>query len=1047
METELYKKIGTYKIERKKKSVFGLKERNPKYSFKSLELVLVKESEYFENIESNLAVRINNGKIQNEISNEKINDLAFIADAYIAEQKFQVKDNYWDKDIIEEELHFKLTLTLPDKPLEIPLKQTVTRRKQNAKAKISIKKNDDYNDAKAYNDVEDDFGSIIIENIARGHAYPLEIKNLSISVENKANIICIDSPKKTILIQPGGEAEFGLTINMAQLPHPKENQEYTISISGEKKINDNSFTPIIPANDFAKCTFILSPNRKKTDLFLDVNGDDKTRYDNIAVNDIAYDLETTMDTKVIADIKLGNRSNVYDETNNDYLEISQLSISKAIFPTDEKQEKDEAFKQKISNIIKIYYKYKIDEKPSEISQKTLPVIQLKNGKNAYVTLKVKIAPKDFKALDAKLENKTNIDILLSFNYIIKDYEGRIKKGLKSKIYKISFQIRQYEGDEWLAVDFGTSAIVAQYGTAVSNDLKSNVKSQFIKLVEKEGTYVSEDYDETSSTLLSSTIGLRKNRILSGKFEDSTVSVSPRLQVIYRDEEYILPYLKSLVGHEKLPDDYLKLIDDETLKKLKPIEIIKEVYKVLLNSLVIPAYKDIRKNKIILTIPNSFTTLHKNILQSIVKNNLKDIWEDYIIFVSESDAVAWYYIDHSHELLSHAIDTAKAETRKKVSLKDEVVLVYDMGAGTLDLTLFRIQTKEGKREITILGKIGQISGGNYADYVIGKEFWEQVKNKDKNIYNPMKAGKLDGFANEKIKYRMFVRNELKPAITDLDQSIIKTEAFYGGSCILPKPIDFDSLINSEAYKSYLHKNTTSILKLLKSTFGWGDAIQIHTLVLSGRGVQLRGLKETLQNAIREQFSDSDPLTIQIKDKEKLKTIVSEGAIYYATQKTSETIVFNPLHITARYGILKRLTGRQYYYEEVLNSDAPSAKKINFNDTYVKGTEIERNLGNLNGVEEVIIIKTYLQKDTILTLLNDVSDTREKSLESYYQSSSHIITFNRNKDFNKDKNKITMVIDLGSEIYIKFNNTIKTEFVVPASDMENSEFFKKPMWYLF
>lgn len=1050
-----YNKIASFKIERKKKTILGLKERNPKYTFDSLKVITAKDSKYFENVNSSLAVTFNGGKLHSEVKDKEVKDLVFMVDAYLAEQKLRVKSEYVHEDVINEELDLRLIFNCDNFSEEKVKKitKTVVRHKQPAIARISIIKNEKYNKTVLYDTIKDDFGILVIENIAEGHAHPLELRNIAFILQDSSgrkigdeSTFILDAPE-IMTINPGGKHEnFFLNIDISKLPHPAEEQEYTIIISGEKKTANKLFSPINYNEDFAACSFKVAPNRKDTDLFLKVNGDDKTECNSISVNEIAYDLESVMNTKIIADIQLGNRSDVYDETNNDYLEITNLSISKTISPVNNRQD-NEAFKQQIREIVKVGYRSASTKKWTEILQKAIPCLTLENGKNAFVNLKIKVDPKDFKTLDSKLENKTNIDVILSFNYTIRDKEGRIKHGPRPKNYKISFQIRQYEGDKWLAIDYGTSAIVVQYGTAASNNLESNVKLQFKALVEdNDDTYVQEDYDETDDALLSSTIALRKNKSLSGKFNDSIVSISPRQVNISSGDEYLLPYLKSLIGHEKLPSDFLRLIQEETLKSLQPIDIIEEAYTILLNSLVIPAYEGIRKNKIILTIPNSFTTLHKKILRSIVKLGFKDVWDDYIVFVSESDAVAWYYIDHFFPLLQYATDSAQANLRKEKPLKDEIVLAYDMGAGTLDLTLFRIQKESGQKKITVLGKIGQISGGNYADYVIGKEFWNQVDNKDKDKYDPMKKGHSDGFSNEKIKYRTFIRNKIKPAMSTLDQSKITENNFYGEYCTLPQVVNFESLIQSDAYNDYLAKNTTTILTLLKSTFGLGSNVKIDTLVLSGRGVQLRGLQEALQNAIKEQFIGSDPLTIQIK-KENLKTIVSEGAIYYATRKASKNIIFKPLSIAARYGILRRITGQRYEYEEVLNSDSPSVTHINFNDTYFEGTMVEKELGTLSEVEEVIVIQTYLQKEMILGLLNDISSTREKSLEHYHQSSSHIIAFNRNKDFDSMKNKIIIAIDTESEVYIQFNNSVKTEFVVPASDMENLEFFKKPMWYLF
>ena len=133
------------------------------------------------------------------------------------------------------------------------------------------------------------------------------------------------------------------------------------------------------------------------------------------------------------------------------------------------------------------------------------------------------------------------------------------------------------------------------------------------------------------------------------------------------------------------------------------------------------------NKIVLTIPNTYTPKHKSILNSIVKDNFPDIYEEYIRFVSESDAVACYYL-HNWHALNHQMNARQKEQLKK----EELVLVYDMGAGTLDLTYFHKKQENGATPHTtvkILGKIGINKAGNYLDYILAEVVSKNEKNSD------------------------------------------------------------------------------------------------------------------------------------------------------------------------------------------------------------------------------------------------------------------------------------------------------------------------------
>lgn len=84
-------------------------------------------------------------------------------------------------------------------------------------------------------------------------------------------------------------------------------------------------------------------------------------------------------------------------------------------------------------------------------------------------------------------------------------------------------------------------------------------------------------------------------------------------------------------------------------------------------------------------------------------------------MSESDAVSAYYLQNWDSF----------NKGRNIS-EDETVLVYDMGAGTLDITLFSKRKNEnGKIEVNILGKIGTGKAGNYLDYIISEIINEKV----------------------------------------------------------------------------------------------------------------------------------------------------------------------------------------------------------------------------------------------------------------------------------------------------------------------------------
>ena len=112
--------------------------------------------------------------------------------------------------------------------------------------------------------------------------------------------------------------------------------------------------------------------------------------------------------------------------------------------------------------------------------------------------------------------------------------------------------------------------------------------------------------------------------------------------------------------------------------LKVDNVFFEAYSTLFKFFILPSIENVNKvNKLILTYPNTYTPVHLNSLKNIAQKVFPSIRQGYLQFVGESDAVAAYYMNHWAEY-HHKDDNIE---------DDETVLVYDMGAGTLDITVF------------------------------------------------------------------------------------------------------------------------------------------------------------------------------------------------------------------------------------------------------------------------------------------------------------------------------------------------------------------------
>jgi hypothetical protein len=165
------------------------------------------------------------------------------------------------------------------------------------------------------------------------------------------------------------------------------------------------------------------------------------------------------------------------------------------------------------------------------------------------------------------------------------------------------------------------------------------------------------------------------------------------------------------------------------------------------------------NKIVLSYPNTFSPLHvEHIKEEVIYKHFFEFHKDYVKFISESDAIAFYYTNKMY-------DKKRGET--------EYVLVYDMGAGTLDLTYFRIEKKGGKVYLDIVGKAGKTTAGNYLDRILTE--WVFNEYKDKFVRDGLFDNERDAEQRrQSIVLKNFVKRVVKPNIYGKTKERIKQD---------------------------------------------------------------------------------------------------------------------------------------------------------------------------------------------------------------------------------------------------------------------------------
>lgn len=552
-------------------------------------------------------------------------------------------------------------------------------------------------------------------------------------------------------------------------------------------------------------------------------------------------------------------------------------------------------------------------------------------------------------------------------------------------------VHQLPNQEWLAIDFGTSAIVAKYGDKML-DLHG-VKQDMPR--PKDAT--SDNY-EIGTPFLSSNLVLRQlgEKEVEGisqltrdnhgnvEFGKQAIFLSPTSYEEQANSDRMIPCLKLIVGYDLLPniDNYVnynyQYCDangelkrsglmvrenedgyeyDEPTPLANIDTIFGEVYSELLRYYIRPTIKDeMRKiNRLVLTVPNTYTPRHIERIEEIVRSHLSDLNIREIQFVSESDAVACYYQRHWTSI-NRKIGRTDISSIKKV----EHVMVYDIGAGTLDVTLFKkVYNDESKCTlIEVLGKIGISKAGNYLDSLLADLLARKFQSM-RSLSDPKSITDASGMVGA-LELKAFIKNKLKPALSHPEREFVFEQNFEIG-IKKEERVDLNNLILSQPkFRNYIKEITDDFIDNFFEFFCIPDNLKIDTVLLSGRTAKLKTIHTALEYKLKSRGSSNlqiipiSSLNEEGSEYDKSKTIVVEGAVNFAdlySGKESQVVFMTPA-LNANYGIIYIDIDGAERYVELLNPR--DYKEVNHKGHDYKTKPISVNLGS---VKEIKLVQTF------------------------------------------------------------------------------------------
>lgn len=688
----------------------------------------------------------------------------------------------------------------------------------------------------------------------------------------------------------------------------------------------------------------------------------------------------------------------------------------------------------------------------ELSNET-PII-LKNEKDSYISFIYDLCHSEIKDMP---DNGINVNAHVKFDYNVIESNSKNTQGSFSAF--TSFDIEKDPGTEWLCIDFGTSATVAAFGDSDNIrilNLDERSKS-LLKTHHKDNN--NPRFEENTPFLSSNTIFTELGGILEPEdFGQKFVFLSPS-EPIFTGSKYILPYIKALVGAKSLPQTFDK--SNLCYKKevhgsdfsfsehpLSVDEIFTATYRSLFNDYVIPSIgedKD-KVNKLIVSIPNTYTPKHIEFLKEIIERNFPKIRKEYIWFISESDAVACYYIEKWRNLN----DTRNSDQRKKIS-DCEHILVYDMGAGTLDLTYLSIKKDGDYRKVEILAKYGLNKAGNYLDYILAKALQVTYENDFSETLVGLKSAK-EAQKRERCLLKTFVKNELKPKLFDVG----KAEISYIKDDKSKVKINLEKIREHEYLKEFIEDCTEKLLNNFFTINGLSvknNIIPIDTVILTGRSVQFgskeKGIKHSLMEAIGKLNGGQECHQISIKGTE-LKTIVSNGALYFATIYGREGSLVKLINknIYASYGVIYTDINGHIAYKELLSPKTKATKEPDLNNNSTNGVYIyqyDTNVHCADGDKCAFLdlrrcsMAYFIQTYSVNTAEDWDKGTREFITVMFQFAPESMVS---NSDLTKVP--IRIVVNERNEMFTYVGVNINEAMAPVVIDIENNESFRRSMW---
>lgn len=588
--------------------------------------------------------------------------------------------------------------------------------------------------------------------------------------------------------------------------------------------------------------------------------------------------------------------------------------------------------------------------------------------------------------DVELPISIDVEKLISRGYEAEnatlsfDYSGLTE----SIELKFKIPIEKKTPDVWYSLDLGTSGIVV--AKCIGN---RNPEIVCLNDQENENLCI-----EKAEELLSSVTIIKPSQ------EDNQLGVlelAPTTMDLYSNTR-ILP-CKFLAGRRDVPmkEYYMKLFpegirlgnDTRTWDAITTRDIISYTYKDVFSRM--PDEVDDVSN-LVITYPNTYTPLLIQELCDLIngKNTngeqfFPNLKPTNLFMVPESDAVVAYYVNEK------VLGDGFGDKDK------QVIVVYDMGAGTLDLSRAVLEKDtDGKLNISINKRIGVPIGGAYVSDVIYKYIESQGKFQTipENADDETKKGAI----RDRSEFVDKLKRNWNTSYNADKEPVLAQGVTISGDSLYKECDELIKIVNLCA---------NDIFKYLFESENWTECVD--QVILSGRGSLLAPIKDLIMEKVgNERMCSID----------RLKTCVAIGAILYQRILKDEYSPFRINHTNTHQniGLSYCVYGKNFkkakaYIEIIKSSDIYYKEEAGARFVYVKG---QNNVPiDLSFPEDATLYLTPFNEKEMLEILDDPNDVRRSLI-------THLMTFSPSSIVRPNQVTIHINTDTEGTMTIKFNN---------------------------